>query len=202
MVKPKQSLPQVSDAKLGLGQATIMERDLAAQHGVQYVHLAAFAIDVDRAYIASDGDDGLSPLPLGWEVLLLLAYVLARFRVDSEHDQLILEDVASRLVSGNHSEPCLGACLAFALHEGTDRGWLDANLKPIFRRWGSRSKQLKKSLDAQLQDPSRALIKAAKHCLETGITPPLSPPTLSSLQDMVSGEFPISFPIELDSKPR
>lgn len=175
----------MSQDAVGLGQATMMDRDLAAQHGVAYVHLAAFAIDVDRIYGATEDET----LPLGWEVFLLLAYVLGRFAQESERDRLLLEDTASTLLASGTGEPRLGACLAFALHEGTARELLDPSLKALFKRWRSPSKQLKKALDAQFADPTGALVAAATHCLETPLHPPLSPPTVASLQQMVDGEF-------------
>ncbi len=41
---------------------TIMNQELAAAHGSNYVDLAAFAIDIDRVYWL-DPDDARLPLP-------------------------------------------------------------------------------------------------------------------------------------------
>ena len=72
-MKGKRALPSVAPEQTALGLPTIMDRELAAAHGVTYVHLAVFAIDVDRVYWLEPEHEGL---PFGWEVFLTEQFLL------------------------------------------------------------------------------------------------------------------------------
>ena len=68
----KRRLPQVDAEPQGLGLPTIMDRALAAEHGVSYVHLAVFCIDLDRMHQDHLADERMV---LGWEVFLTECFV-------------------------------------------------------------------------------------------------------------------------------
>lgn len=182
----KRVLPQVPSRAVGLGQPTIMNGALAAAHGVDYVHLAAFAIDIDRVF-NEIGDD--PELPMGWEVFLLLAYVLGRFDGHGERDRTLLEDVALDILGHDPAEPRLGGSLAFAIHAGVQRDLLDAGLRSAFRQWRSQPRQLSRALDPLFEHPRDSMQAQARRCLAAQLTPPLAPPTLLTLEKMASGEF-------------
>ncbi|HEX6243796.1 MAG TPA: hypothetical protein VFZ61_22935, partial [Polyangiales bacterium] len=63
MSKSKRPLRVVGTKESKLGSATIMDRALAQRYGAPYVHLAAFAIDVDRVHRL---EDERSTLPFAW----------------------------------------------------------------------------------------------------------------------------------------
>lgn len=183
----RKSLPQVSPQAAGLGQPTIMDRALAASHGVAYVHLSAFAIDVDRVFNVSEDDERL---PFGWEVFLVLCYVLDRVDSREEAGRSLLEDSALHILAADPSQPQLGSVLAFALHAGVERGLIDRSLAQAFSSWRAAPKQLRRALDQLFRAPRESLTHAALHCLGTSMSPPLSPPTLMALEAMGRGEWP------------
>lgn len=175
---PKKSLPRIDPAREKLGLPTIMDRALAARHGAPYVHLAAFAIDVDRVREAVEGYD--DPRPFGWEVLLTEAYLLERFA--GEGATALLEDAVLSILDG---EPdALGGQLAFAVWDAIERGELPVALRRAFASWRTRPKELVKEL-AKLWPRAHELVpELARDCLEAGIEPPLAPPTREALERM------------------
>jgi len=178
-------LPQLSGPEVGLGQPTVMDRTLAAQYGVAYVHLMAFSIDVDRVYAEAPAE-GL--LPFGWEVFLCARYLQARVDSRSDRGRSLIEDSVLQILAAPPGEPRLGGVLAFAVYAGVERGLLDQGLKHAFSTWRSPSKQLRRALDGCFADGD-LLPRVALHCLGTAMAPPLSPPSLASLQEMASGNW-------------
>lgn len=177
------SLPRLSPAQEKLGLPTIMDRALAAKHGAPYVHLAAFAIDVDRVREAVEGYG--DPRPFGWEVLLTEAYLLARFGADAG---ALLEDAVLSILDG---EPdALGGQLAFAVWDALERGELPAELRRAFASWRARPKELSRALGELWPDAPRLVAELARGCLEAPLEPPLAPPTREALERMAAREQP------------
>jgi hypothetical protein len=171
------SLPRLAPAQEKLGLPTIMDRALAARHGVRYVHLAAFAIDVDRVREAVEGYD--DPRPFGWEVLLTEAYVLERF---DGNDTAILEDAVLAILDG---EPdALGSQLPFAVWDAIERGELPRSLREAFKSWRARPKELVRALGALWQRGDAIVRELAESALAVELDPPLAPPTCEALARM------------------
>jgi hypothetical protein len=171
------SLPRLAPAQEKLGLPTIMDRALAARHGVAYVHLAAFAIDVDRVREAVEGYD--DPRPFGWEVLLTEAYVVARFGAG---DATIVEDAVLSVLDG---EPdALGAQLPFAVWDAIERGELPRTLRDAFRSWRARPRELVRALGALWERGDAIVRELAESALAVELDPPLAPPTREALEAM------------------
>ncbi len=166
-------LPRLQPTKEKLGLPTIMDRALAARHGARYVHLAVFAIDVDRVREALEGPD--DALPFAWDVLLTQAYLRSL-----EGDPVsLLEDTVLSILEG---EPdALGGQLAFAVWDAAEREALPESLRGAFESWRARPKELAKQL-AKLRAPGRELeAELAQACLDAPLDPPLAPPTREAL---------------------
>jgi hypothetical protein len=179
------------EAKLEL--PTIMDRTLAVKHGAPYVHLSAFAIDVDRVFaaLAPDDDDDMgvtedSELPFGWEVFLTSARVRALDGADPKI-QSMLEETCAHVLDQAPDEQGYGSQLVFGVYDAIERGTLPESLRDLFRGWRSRPKQLTRSLDALWKDVATTLPAIAERCLETELNPPLAPPTKSALEQMAGG---------------
>lgn len=170
-----------------LGQPTIMDRALAQQHGALYVQLVVAAIDVDRvceALASSEEDD--QALPLGWEVFVTEALLLALVDPQNEAHRLLLEDTCMDVLV-DQGDPRLGSQLPFAVHNAVSRGELPESLRALFHRWKSPSKTLAEDLSALWEARDVALPKLAQMCLDVPLSPPLAPPTVQALQKLVAG---------------
>ena len=171
----RRKLPLASpDTSLGL--PTIMDRDLAAAHGVEYVHLAVFSIDIDRVYWL---EPELASLPFGWEVFLTEWYLLSRKLGDAGD---MLEAICGTLLEETPGEPPLGGQLVFAIYDALTRGALPESLRTVFRAWKQPPRELLNSLaglHARGADAARTL---AEHCLNAELEPPLAPPTRAALE--------------------
>lgn len=178
-----------------------MDRALAQKHGARYVHLAAFAIDVDRVYTqgANVDDDALveadaevdpahAALPFGWEVMLTSARLL---ELDAKDVAVLamLEDSCHHVLEQPPEEQGYGSQLVFAVFDAVHRGVLPSALGDLFRSWRSKPKQLIRTLDALWKDET-LLPRLAKHCLEASIDPKLAPPTAATLARMERGDWP------------
>ena len=176
----KKQLPSLSPAQEKLGLPTIMDRALAQSHGVPYVHLAVFAIDVDRIRDAVEGFD--DPRPFGWEVLLTEAYLLRRFEPRKHaHEVLLLEDTVLSILDG--ATDALGSQLVFAVWDALARGELPKELDRAFRGWRTRPKQLVKELGRLWADPAN-VPRLAASALEVEMEPPIAPPTREALENL------------------
>ncbi len=175
----KPSLPAAGPEKLGA--PTIMDRALAAQHGVPYVHLAAFAIDVDRVREATEGYD--DPRPFGWEVFLVERYLLAHVDANRQPELvLILEDVVLGVLEG--APDALGSQVVFAIWDLIGREQLPKRLEGAFRAWQGRPDELTEDLDVLFADADRHARELARGCLAVTLDPPLAPPVVAALEAM------------------
>lgn len=174
-------LPLIDPDTEGLGRATIMDRALAQDHGVRYVHLAVFAIDVDRVAEQAPAEDSL---PMGWEVFLTEHFLLAELSEPSDAELALLEDVCASVLDQDGQGRVLGSQLAFAVYDAVARGALPASLGAAFKRWRSPPKQLVRELAGPWQEPDANARRFALHCLAQTLEPPLSPPTLEALQEL------------------
>jgi hypothetical protein len=162
-------LPVVGQS--GIGRPTIMDRTLAARFGVPYVHLAAFAIDVDRVYQLLEDDP---ELPNGWELFLTHEY--CKRLVAPEHEPMI--GAACEAIM--HSEPALGSQLPFAIHALVADGAFP-DLVPLFARWRKKAAHLEMIRECAERASTAAL---AARALDTPVDPPLAPPTRDALAQM------------------
>lgn len=183
--KRKPLLPKAPPARLE--DPTIMDRALAAEHGTAYVQLAAFAIDIDRAYAAPHDVE----LPFGWEVFLAEAYALGRVDARREQGRALLEDTCLAVLAQPPDEQGFGSQLVFAVYHALRRGWLPPALAPVFASWRKPPKQLLAALDALWNDAESQLRACAGACLQQTLDPPLSPPTRNALQAMRDGAWPL-----------
>ena len=177
----KKSLPLAPPTQSGLGLPTIMNRDLAAAHGVAYVHLAVFCIDIDRVYWL-DPEDG--SLPFGWEVFLTEFYVLY-----TQPAREILEGMCTELLEETPGEPPLGGQIAFAVFDAVQRGALDPALTDVFGSWKNPPRELVTQLAELHRGAADNAKRLAEHCLQAEITPPLAPPTREALEKIASGQL-------------
>jgi hypothetical protein len=179
----RRRLPQAK-ADSGLGLPTIMDRDLAASYGVPYIHLAVFAIDIDRVYWL---DPELTSLPFGWEVYLTECFLLQQLTAASSE---LLEAICQPLLEETPGEPPLGGQIVFAVYDALQRGVLPVEMTTLFGHWRSPPRDLCESL-AQLHATPDVLPRLCAHCLNAELSPPLAPPTraaLAALPAAPSGE--------------
>ena len=195
LLQQRHALPQVQPQAVGLGRPTIMDRTLAAQFGIAYVHLAVFAIDVDRVFMATEDE---LELPFGWEVLLCLAYLLGADGSVPEGRDALLEETCSHILAFAPGDAPLGSQLAFAVYLGVESGVLSAALRPAFHSWKKRPKQLLLAAGHFLANPQEQLAQLARSCLAIALQPPLAPPTVEALQSMATGAWALQLekPVE------
>ncbi len=198
--RARRALPIAGPVAHKLNLPTIMDRALAQKHGAAYVHLMAFAIDVDRVYTQGAPVDedalleaeallGSEALPFGWEVML----TGARLHVLDINDVAVLamvEDSVHHVLDQAPDEQGFGSQLVFAVYDAVHRGVLPSELEDLFRAWRSRPKQLLKTLDALWKDEA-LLPRLAKHCLSETLDPALAPPTVAVLDRMAAGKWPL-----------
>jgi len=160
-----------------------MDPGLAAQHGVAYVHLAAFAIDVDRVREQVEGYD--DPRPFGWEVFLVEQYLVDRFDPSRRPEEvLIFEDVVLGILDGDPA--ALGSQVVFSIWDLIQRDRFPKRLEGAFKGWRSRPKALLKDLDALFADEARHRAELAAGCLAVELSPPLAPPTIEALESLAT----------------
>lgn len=181
---PKRKLVQLRPGGERLELPTIMNSALAARYGVDYVRLAAFAIDVDRAY-ADLSDD--ATLPFGWEVFLTECYLLAAVDAAADPMHAMLEETCLAILEQPPDDQGYGSQLLFAVHDAVQRGRYPNTLAAPFRSWRSPPKQLHKALSLLWLDAAEQLRGLAADVLALPLDPPLSQPTRHSLQQMRDG---------------
>lgn len=179
----KRELPKIAPGQSALGLPTIMDRDLAAAHGVKYVHLAVFAIDIDRVYWL---DPEAPDLPFGWEVFLTERFLLTPPTAESE----LLEAICMPLLEETPGEPPLGGQLVFAVYDAVRRGELPEELRKLFFAWRSPPRELLAGLAELHTNAQTSLPGLVEHCLQAELSPPLAPPTREALLKMLSGPEP------------
>lgn len=185
-MKPKNSLPLANPTQTGLGLPTIMDRELAGAHGSGYVHLAVFAIDVDRVYWLDPEDPNQ---PFGWEVFLTEHYLLAwASALGAEHTEII-EAICSPLLEETPGEPPLGGQIVFAVYDAVVRGALPQELTRMFASWRSPPRELISVLQELHNTSDETARRLAEHCLEVELQPPLAPPTREALENIRRGQL-------------
>jgi hypothetical protein len=175
----RRSLRTVRAEQTGLGLHTIMDRHLASAFGAKYVHLAVFAIDIDRVYWL---DPERTDLPFGWEVFLCEHEVLTRFDRESASDRELIAAMVANILEAPPGEPALGGQIVFAIYDAIQRGQLDAELGALFVTWRKPPEDLIASLAQLWQSPAESAKRLAEHCLRATLTPALAPPTQEALQ--------------------
>lgn len=181
----KRTLPQLEKAREGLGLPTIMDRGLAARHGVPYVHLAVFAIDVDRIREATESDD--DPRSFAWEVFLTARYLAWRYDPADETTRAMLEDATNAVLELRTSEQgVLGSQLPFAIWCLVARGLWPRALEGWFRAWKKKPRGLEKELAALFEDAAAEERALAGFARSVALEPPLAPPTREALDAMSS----------------
>lgn len=178
----RRKLPTVAPKSEGLGMPTIMDRALASRHGAPYVHLAVFAIDVDR--VRDELDDPESPHPFAWEVFLLERYLIERVDPRAPDERAMIEDVVLGVLEGEPGEPVMGSQLPFAVWDAIARGVWPDDMRSMFRAWKARPKKLVAALAPLWEAPEQHTRDLARLCLETSMEPPLAPPTIEALRAM------------------
>ncbi|MBK8171547.1 MAG: hypothetical protein IPK60_14535 [Sandaracinaceae bacterium] len=159
-----------------LGRKTVMDRTLAAAHGVPYVHLVAFAIDTDRVRERLDESDE-ELLPMGWEIFLLEHYILMLFDGSREDHRLLLEEACLAVLDQPPGESPLGGQLPFAVYNAVRRGKLPEELDIVFKQWRKKPDEMLVKLDALWEDPDTNAADFAHACLTADLSPPPAPPT-------------------------
>lgn len=186
----KKGLPVARPGDEKLGRATIMDRALAQRHGAPYVHLAAFAIDVDRVHRL---DLEQPAQPFAWEVFLT-EMRLARFMDEASVDPTqMLEDMCLAVMdlprSAGDAQGVLGAQLPFAIYAGVAHDHLPNALGHCFRSWKRPPLDLLEELAQLAQRPGLTAALAA-HCLAAPVEPPLSGPVRLALAEMAENAVP------------
>ncbi len=160
----------------GLGRKTIMDRTLAIRHGVPYVHLVAFAIDVDRVRERFDESED-EVLPMGWEIFLLEHYLLTWFQGDDPKHRLLIEEACLTVLDMPPGESPLGGQLPFAVYNAIRRGVFPEELRSVFKQWKKKPDAMLEKLDVLWTAPDQQAGELARACLEVELTPPPAPPT-------------------------
>ncbi len=186
----KRSLPIVNqeadagdeDLTPSLGP-TIMDPALAAQHGIPYVHLAAFAIDVDRVRAFVD-EDGTTEWPFAWEVFLTEVHILGALDLKSDEHLQMLEDIAAFVLEQPRDLSLLGAQVTFAIYDLMSRGHLPKSFEACFSAWKKKPTPLLESLSELWADAEQEAHDIASACLGVPIVPPMAPPTHQALESI------------------
>jgi len=185
MQKPRQ-LKVVAPKDTKLGRPTIMERALAQRYGADYVHLAAFAIDIDRVHQASEHE-----LPFAWEVFLtelqLRRYVdTARSDPTPMFEEMCLAILELPRPKAGQSA-ALGSQFAFAVYTALARGFVATSLGHCFASWRKPPVDLIDELN-QLEKDSGLTARLVEHCLNAPLDPPLVPPVRDALTALAGAE--------------
>jgi hypothetical protein len=186
-VTDRKRLSVLSPADSKLGRPTIMDRALAQRYGADYVHLAAFAIDLDRLRAAHETDP---TLPFAWEVALT-EHRLTRFLDEAPSDpSQLLEDLCLSVMDLPRPKEAdagpYGTQLPFAVYTGWARGVLPASLESCFAAWRKLPEDLYADVTEILEAPGRVQ-KLAARCLTLAVTPPLVEPVRAYLEQLAAG---------------
>jgi hypothetical protein len=184
MRKPRQlKVVGTNDAKLG--RPTIMDRALAQRYGAEYVHLAAFAIDVDRVHHREEHG-----LPFAWEVYLTEVQLMRVVESAQRDVTPLLEDTCLSILElprPRHGElGPLGNQLVFAVYTALGRGLLPPKLGHCFASWRKPPAELIAEM-AELERSAGLTERLAQHCLQCPIDPPLVAPVRDALLALASG---------------
>jgi hypothetical protein len=188
MHRVKRSLEVLDPGAEALGAPTIMDRGLAARWGVPYVHLAVFAIDIDRIREALDADESAAPdaesraWPFGWEVFVTAIY--ARDHLDPVAHAELIDDACTAVIEAAQlgDGATLGNQLPFSVYDLVHREVWPQSLRSSFTRWERRPSQLSRRLDPLWADEAAEWDRLRGACLALDIVPPLAAPTRSVLE--------------------
>jgi len=159
-----------------------MDRELAQKHGVTYVHLAAFAIDVDRVRDEVE-TEALDPMwPFGFEVFLTEAWLVEKLGEGA--NEALLADACAAVMKKSlaHEGQVFGAQLPFAVFDGVARGELPEKLRQLFAIWKHEPRDLLDDLAELWARAEAERPRLARACLEVELDPPLAPPTREKLE--------------------
>lgn len=181
----KRNLPTLSPEKEGLGAPTIMDRELAAKHGAKYVHLTAFAIDVDRVRDEVEQEWTDPDWPFGWEVLLTERCLLDALDPTDPSDQELIEDMveSARRSAGEHEGEVFGGQLPFAVYDAIARGVWPDSLRGLFAEWKETPDELVEDL-AAMWGSAGLIERLSAACLTVDLPTPLAPPTRERLGEL------------------
>jgi len=164
----------------GLGQPTIMQKDLALRHGTPYIHLAVVAIDLDRVHEATEWDERFG---FGWEVSLTAAYLIQALDPANPQHVGLVEDACLAVMDQSDETAALGTQLPFAAYVLVQKNfWPDA-WPVLFASWRS-PRKLIQALGDDWNDTAR-LSGLAAACLQLQLSPPLAAPTQQFLQALL-----------------
>jgi len=166
-----------------------MNPGLAARHGIPYVHLVVFAIDLDRireTVFEDEAPEIESLWPFGFEVFLTEMHLAGSLDPEDEAHVDLLDDLIEDLLETHHDEVPFGAQLAFAIHDAVVRGLLPERFGLPFRRWKKRPDELVRSMDELFERAPVEASDLAEACLEVELSPKLAPPTRDALEALVS----------------
>ena len=170
----------------GIGVPTIMDRALAAHHRQKYVHLAVFAIDVDRVRDEMETEELDGDWPFAWEVFLTERWLLEHVDPEAPADRELVEDTCESVmrISLAHEGQVLGAQIPFAVWDAVARGVWPETLKNVFTSWRHRPDCLVKTLARFWKSPDEEARRLAGRCLSLELDPPLAAPTREALEAM------------------
>lgn len=185
MTKKKRALSVVDPEKDGLGFPTIMDREVATKYGAQYVHLAAFAIDIDRIRDEVEQDEGVDQAeieltwPFAFEVFLTEAWILDELDPASDEHLALLEDAVRSAMARGASDAgqVFGAQLPFAIYDAMKRGALPKTLAYLFDGWKTEPRDLVADLAVLWQKGDEERARLARAASEITLEPPMAPPS-------------------------
>lgn len=156
-----------------------MDRALAQRYGAPYVHLAAFAIDVDR--VRERHPEGQ---PFGWEVYLTEAQLGRLLETEKRDPTPMLEETCLAILELPRTKQSgpdpLGSQLPFAIYTAVARNILPARLGQCFASWTKPPVDLIDEV-ARLSKDGGMLARLVDHCLDAVLEPPLIAPVRSAL---------------------
>jgi hypothetical protein len=178
MRKPRQ-LKVVAPKDTKLGRPTIMDRALAQRYGAPYVHLAAFAIDVDRVHQGSEHE-----LPFAWEVFLTELQIRQVMETAHKDPAPMLEEMCLGILElprPKHGDTAaLGSQLTFAVYTALARGFVATELGHCFSIWRKPPVELVDEMNELEKDPAMTA-RLVDHCLNAELDPPLVTPVREAL---------------------
>ena len=174
----KSPLPIASEAPRSLGLKTIMSRDLAALHGIDYVHIAAFAIDLDRIREGIEIDPSAKEWPFGWEVFLTECFLRERLDPTIESHQRLVEDLCWSIFEFGPGDPRLGGQVLFAVYSAIHSGAWPASWKKLFHGWLGKPDGLMAELEALQPRADELRTELSQLLVHIPVEPPMAPTSL------------------------
>ena len=161
-----------------------MDPELAQRFGVAYVHLVAFAIDIDRIHEATQDDpDGV--WPFGWEVFLSEIHMLGMFDPAVPEERELVVTVCEGIMQLPKDSLAFGAQLPFCLYDAITRGEWPEEDRSVFRSWKDGPDELTEALKPLWVDANVEANDLALACTEVVMHPAISPPSRQALDAML-----------------